>query len=197
MITTKIELLKGGRTRRVALLHDSIQLRYDQVIEAWCSDAQFREYFISLLVAAPFEAYFWEAPCVTSDSRDRPFEFVLVDSPTLAGVSADQDAFRAHFEGSAGTGGACTFSNLGGDAELVAPSPMGADSTYAHLAAFSRSAPIAQQHAFWIEVGRALDRTVGPQPTWVSTSGLGIYWLHVRLDSWPKYYTFAPFRESG
>ena len=25
--------------------------------------------------------------------------------------------------------------------------------------------------------------------------GLGVYWLHVRLDRTPKYYTYVPFRE--
>jgi len=29
---------------------------------------------------------------------------------------------------------------------------------------------------------------------WLSTSGLGIAWLHVRLDERPKYYTHAPYR---
>ena len=26
------------------------------------------------------------------------------------------------------------------------------------------------------------------QKLWVSTSGLGVFWLHLRLDSYPKYY---------
>ena len=32
------------------------------------------------------------------------------------------------------------------------------------------------------------------QPLWVSTCGLGVYWLHVRLDSFPKYYRYAPYQ---
>jgi hypothetical protein len=31
-------------------------------------------------------------------------------------------------------------------------------------------------------------------PVWLSTSGLGIYWLHFRLDTVPKYYTYAPYK---
>lgn len=30
---------------------------------------------------------------------------------------------------------------------------------------------------------------------WFSTSGLGIAWLHFRLDSTPKYYSFAPYKQ--
>jgi len=43
-------------------------------------------------------------------------------------------------------------------------------------------------------VGAALERQLGAQPVWLNTSGLGIYWLHIRLDSSPKYYTHAPYR---
>ena len=32
---------------------------------------------------------------------------------------------------------------------------------------------------------------------WVSTSGLGVYWLHVRLDSYPKYYQHAPYKNAA
>jgi hypothetical protein len=26
--------------------------------------------------------------------------------------------------------------------------------------------------------------------------GIGIYWLHLRLDTKPKYYTYTPYREA-
>lgn len=42
-------------------------------------------------------------------------------------------------------------------------------------------------HARWTERPDA--------PLWVSTSGLGVPWLHVRLDDAPKYYTHRPFRD--
>jgi hypothetical protein len=29
---------------------------------------------------------------------------------------------------------------------------------------------------------------------WVSTSGLGVPWVHVRLDERPKYFQFGPYR---
>ena len=33
------------------------------------------------------------------------------------------------------------------------------------------------------------------QNVWLSTSGLGVVWVHVQLDSSPKYYQYASFRE--
>ncbi len=31
---------------------------------------------------------------------------------------------------------------------------------------------------------------------WMSTCRIGIYWLHLRLDTKPKYYTYTPYREA-
>ena len=41
----------------------------------------------------------------------------------------------------------------------------------------------------------AMDSRVGARPIWLSTAGHGVAWLHVRLDSRPKYYLHAPYRE--
>jgi len=35
----------------------------------------------------------------------------------------------------------------------------------------------------------------GGKTFWVSTSGLGVAWLHVRVDSKPKYYSHEAYRE--
>jgi len=83
---------------------------------------------------------------------------------------------------------------LSGDATLVVPCPRGQLSAYAQLSTFAREAPVDQQHQLWALVGAALLRRLGAQPVWLSTSGLGVYWLHIRLDSAPKYYTHEPYR---
>ena len=56
-----------------------------------------------------------------------------------------------------------------------------------------------QMHDFWIEVGRQMEARLAEKPTekiWMSTCGTGIYWLHLRLDSRPKYYTYTTYREA-
>jgi len=30
----------------------------------------------------------------------------------------------------------------------------------------------------------------------LSTAGMGVYWLHVRLDTRPKYYQHTPYRDA-
>lgn len=187
------EILEGGRVRKIAVQRDSEPLRFADAAELCQQDREFRSFLISLLADAPFAAYFWECPPVTDATVSRPFEFVLVDSPPLAHLRPDPRAFAGHFKAGEAT---ATFWNLGGDSLLVAPSPRAPPAAYPHLAAFARGAPIEQQHALWRAVGAALAQRIAAAPLWLSTSGLGVAWLHIRLDSVPKYYSYQPYRRS-
>jgi len=197
MWRSRLEELESGRINRVALLWLDTPVTYGEVARLWQEDPVFREFFISVLRSAAFRAYFWETPPVTVESLGAPFEFVLVDSTELAAVSSDARPFRAPLSGDVDESGVAVFWNIGKDALLVAPRAEAPLAAYAHLAVFARQAPLAQQHGLWAAVGAALEAVVGSRPTWVSTSGLGVHWLHVRLDSRPKYYTHAPYRGMG
>jgi uncharacterized protein DUF6940 len=192
--SAEISQLDEGCVLRFRLLHDGGPLSWSDVVDRWQNDQLFRCFFISILGEAPFPAYFWETPPVTRETINRDFEFVLVESPQLAGVHTDQQAFANHFTATQPGTSVIEFSNLGGDAILVVPCPLGPLSAYSHIRAFAHEAPDEQQHQLWQRVGMAIERRLGTQPVWVSTSGLGIYWLHIRLDSLPKYYTYKPYR---
>ena len=157
-------------------------------------DPTVRDQLIDVLGAAPFRAFFWEMPPVTDATADRPFEFVLVDSPALARVRPDRAPFSAKFDGASPV---AVFESLGGDARLIAPQPLGEESAYPYLAAFVRAAPPAQVDALWRVVAEEMLVAIGPEPRWLSTSGLGVSWLHVRIDQRPKYYVHAPYRAVG
>jgi len=187
--------LDAGRVRRFVLRRDGVRLRFSDVLALWQRDGSFRSFFLSILAAAPFEAFFWECPPISAANADRTFEFVLVDGAALANLPPDPHAFARHCQGA--PDGIATFWNLGRDARLVAPCSQGAASVYAHIAAFTRHAPEAQQHALWRAVGAEVQGRLGARPLWLSTSGLGVAWLHVRLDSYPKYYSFGPYRAAG
>lgn len=191
----EVELLAGGQVRRVVLLAEDRPFTYADIIQKWQSDNSFRAFFINLLADVPFVAYFWETPPITQATLERPFEFVLVDAPQLAKVPAQRHAFASYFSADPVANPVVDFPNLGGDAHLIVPCPQTPADQFAHLAVFCRSASPEQQHQFLQRVGTAVTNQVGERPLWVSTSGLGVYWLHVRLDSRPKYYTFGPYRE--
>mgnify|MGYP002385156654 CR=1 FL=1 len=66
------------------------------VIRGWQEDATFRVFFNALLANAPYSAFRWETPAVTSSTVMREFEFVLLNSPGLA-RPPDPNAFAAQF----------------------------------------------------------------------------------------------------
>jgi hypothetical protein len=190
MWSAQIEAAHRG-ARRYRLLRDAAALSCAEVLDLWRQDAVFRDYFIGLLADAPFAAYRWETPAATRSSGAHAFEFVLLDSPELE-MPVDRQAFAGLFA-AAGEEPVIGFPSLGGDAFLIAPCPRAPAQVYGHLAAFLREGPQAQRHALWRAVGAAVQERLAERPLWLSTAGGGVAWLHVRLDSRPKYYRFLPY----
>jgi len=194
MWTSKQEIITAGKVQKITLWENEEQLTFEQFIQFLQKEDAFRNFFITLLKAAPYEAYFWETPPVWTDNINRPFEFVFVDSRTLPTIQADRFAFQEHYDKDQNGDEVVTFPNLRGDAQLVVPLPTVTSAAYAHLAAFVQSAAIGQQDKFWQYVGQAMAQRLSDKPLWLSTAGLGVSWLHIRLDSRPKYYRFQPYK---
>jgi hypothetical protein len=170
-----------------------VPMRFGEVIRAWQEEPAFCAAFNGWLAELPFAAFRWETPSLTAKTVGRTFECVAIDSPDLA-RAVDMATFARQFREAQG-GTVTAFQNLGGDAVLVVPCPMGAEDAYGHLGAFVRKAPEAQRKELWRTVGEAMQRRVSSKPVWLSTAGGGVSWLHVRLDDRPKYYGYAPYRE--
>ncbi len=184
--------LEWGRGLKVRVNRADGPLRYSAAASLWQHDQEFRSFFIALLARAPWSAFRWETPPVTASTVHRDFEFVLLDSPGID-LPPDPTDFSELFAGAQGQD-VISFPNLGHDALLVAPLPLGPHQAYSHLASFTRLAPEEQNHALWAAVGRTFEQQVGEDPFWLSTAGGGVAWLHVRFDSWPKYYGYGPYR---
>ncbi|MDP6673605.1 MAG: hypothetical protein QGH93_01970 [Gammaproteobacteria bacterium] len=191
------ESLNGGQVRRLTFLAESRALSCHDVCSLWQHDTGFVDFFSKTLADMPFSAFFWEVCPISMVSVDTPFECVVVDSPVLSGVTADSGPFGSQLDALHSPDGIALFENLGGDALLIAPCTGQGAVAYAHLALFVRHAPLQLQRTFWARVGTALAASLASKPVWLSTSGLGVYWLHARLDQYPKYYTYAPYRQTG
>lgn len=83
---------------------------------------------------------------------------------------------------------AVSFPNLNKDTMLVIPIPV-RGKNYATLRDFIDNAPETHQQEFWkhvAEVAKAFMKEHGK--VWISTHGLAVPYLHVRISTRPKYY---------
>lgn len=186
---------QDGNLLTATLRKNDSNLNYGDVIEYWQTDSSFREFFCSLIKNSGFDALVWEMPPVTMNTLNQDFEFILLNAPDLI-FAPDYDTFSEYYKEGGDDAGIVAFENLGKDAVLVVPSPQVADVDYSNLATFLRNSPLDQQHALWRVVGRTLEQHISDTPIWLSTAGGGVAWLHVRLDSRPKYYRHKPYRIS-
>lgn len=178
----------------ISIQNNMLPISYDEIIDLWQSDSEFREYFSELLAGSHYEAFRWETPPITTTNIKKPFECVLLNSPYLA-RKPDKSAFGEHIE-NAETGSVIQFQNLGKDARMIVPCPADSSSNYSHLGIFLRSAPAPQRQALWQKVGEIMSMELGSEPKWLSTAGAGVAWLHIRIDSRPKYYGYQKYRDN-
>jgi hypothetical protein len=188
------EQLPSGRKYR--LYDGDAPMPFQSFFEQLASDEAFTDWFCCTLAEFEGAAFYWELPPLTAATLDRDAEFVLIDAPMLARFPPERAPFAEHF-GRAGDQDVIVFANLGADAVLVVPCPLGPDENYPHLAAFLRNADKQQQRSLWQRTAQEMLRRLGTRPTWLSTAGGGVAWLHIRLDSRPKYYSYQPYRTSG
>jgi len=165
-------------------------LSFAEVIAGWRDNEEFRAFFIAELAATDFPAFFWEMPPIRRGHPEIDYEYVAIRSDGLEQLHPDARAFDSKFRAASSSRSVVSFRNLGGDAFLVVPKPISSLESYGHIATFVRSAPIGQRQDLFQTLGSAISDVLGENDKriWVSTSGLGVPWVHIRLDSYPKYY---------
>ncbi len=187
--------IRQGWSEKIAIAAAGRTLSFAEVIALWRQDSDFRAFFIDELAATALPAFLWEMPPIWSGRTQLDYEFVAIRSDGLARMRPDADAFASQLAAPGTSSSVVAFPNLGGDALLVAPRQIAGLQSYGHIAAFVRSAPAAQQHALFQILAGAIDDVLRTHDgrIWISTSGLGVAWLHVRIDSYPKYYQHRPY----
>ncbi len=194
MYDVTTEILRNGSATRYQLLCDGDSLSYGDAMHLLRNDPVFRSYLTEQLRRSTYSAFRWETPSIQETSRSREFEFVLLDNPSFSKRKTDSKTYQPYFAARQDQTGIVSFPNLSGDATLIVPSPRTHHDAYGHFAAFLRQAPELQIDALWQKIGELVDSLVSDRPLWLSTAGGGVAWLHVRLDTSPKYYGFAPYR---
>jgi hypothetical protein len=180
----------SGGTELITLYENTKPLTFRSLFGMLQDDADYANWYTGLLNRSPFNACFWEHPPLTQSSIDDEAEFVMIDAPMLERMPVNANAFRSYFTGDE----IVTFQNLGGDATLIAPSPGESSASYPHLATFLRNSTEEKAAELWRSVGQAIYNSLSNKAVWLSTSGLGVAWLHIRLDATPKYYQHRAYR---
>jgi hypothetical protein len=193
------EALRRHEDVKVSIRLDEQGLSFDEVIGGWRDNAAFRSFFIAALAAICPGGFFWEMPPIRRGQTRIPFEYVAIAYEGFDRLWPEDRAFRSKLDTLASASSIAAFGNRGGDAVLIVPKRLAAADAYGHIAAFLRLAPAEQVHELLQVLAREVEAALAgsDQPIWISTSGLGVPWLHVRIDSAPKYYSHIPYRSVG
>ncbi len=181
---------------RFQIFQGRCQLSFREFFCLLENDSDFARWYGQTLAGCTFAAFFWEHPPLTTDTFKNQAEFVLIKSSSLARLRPEAAPFESQFALHP-SADVITFPNLGGDALLIVPTPLGPIEAYPHLATFLRNAPAKQVRSLWKTAALAVRENLSRTPRWLSTAGLGVSWLHLRLDTRPKYYRFEPYKTAA
>lgn len=185
--------IADNKSYKYQIYQNKALISYLDFLVLLANEENFCGFLIDLLSNIPFRAYHWETPPITTGTTGQPFEFVVTHSPGID-LPPDPGPFRQYFKSGKQVS---VFDNLGGDAKLIAPTPPGGRQlNYSHIGVFTEHAPLEQQETFWKTVGKITIDNISDRPLWLNTAGGGVAWLHVRLDSRPKYYRHTPYRST-
>ncbi len=169
------------------------KLDFKSVFELWAVDSEFVKFYWESLLDISFTAFYWEHPAITNESLSKPYECSIIKSTPLETLSANESAFKDYLYKQEPIH---DFENLGKDARLVVPSKKSNQEIYSHFGKFLRHAEYEQVLALFNRIGSVImPEIANKQCVWLNTAGLGVIWLHVRMDTKPKYYKSQDYKD--
>lgn len=161
-----------------------MNLKWSQVFDEWVNGNYPK---IPSNINKPF---FWRTS-VIDNSVDLPYhEEFIEDERFLSQTRQDLKAFNEHFISKKNIDKkyAIHFPNLSSDTTLVVPVPK-KGKNFINLFYFMKNASKIQQQELWkLVVKQAKTMLKKHKNIWISTHGLGVNYLHVRISNSPKYY---------
>lgn len=190
---TIFEVELSSQNQKFGIKEDDLPISNRKFLQLLSDSKSFREFYNDFLASSGFDAFFWENKPMTDQTLDDEYECNIINTDFLAGRSPDSQTFNQYFEKSKNV---VTFSNLANDAELIVPCPKMEDSCYTHIGSFVRKADENQIDDLWRITGSETLQSIGSKPRWLSTSGPGVFWLHIRIDTIPKYYQTSEYKSA-
>jgi len=180
---------------KIQLLENGSYMTFSQVIDGWQDSPDFRKFYWQTLIELGGEGCFWEHPRLNRETVDLPYECVITRTKSFTAFAADQRPFDAVFDRQ---NTISCFINLSGSAWLIVPNPVDDEAVDCRdLVSFCRSAPNELLHDFWTTIGEEMAKAIatGSDFQYLSTHGLGVLWLHVRMERRPKYYHHQAYKK--
>tara|TARA_Y100000389_G_C17232210_1_gene398750 strand:- start:215 stop:709 length:495 start_codon:yes stop_codon:yes gene_type:complete len=131
--------------------------------------------------------YFWRTS-VQSNKKDLVYKEEFIEDERLLKAKEDLEPFAEHLDKNKVEKYAISFPNLSGDTILVVPMPR-KSKKFTNMFYFMNNASEIQKKELWkkvsLEARKFLEKN---ENIWISTHGLGVNYLHVRICITPKYY---------
>ena len=190
----EIDVTDGGGVQTYRFDRTADPLTFRDVISLWRWNEHLIDFMCELIRTSGLQGYVWECPPVTQESLNRQFEFTLISTGKPYHNKADPSSFSEHFSDNGSEDDVAVFYNLGGDATLVVPEPVGTLTDYRDLHRFLKNGSRGHKLALFQTLSETIKAELSDKPLWLSVAGSGEPWLHFRLDTRPKYYQYAPYR---
>ena len=141
---------------------------------------------------------FWELKPFTKGHTNVNFEFAIIKTDKFDNVKPNYSAFSKYLFPNGNRNflqkPVVVFDNQDKSAVLISPVPYKENLDYSNLYTFLKNAPVMQIKTLFQTIAEEIVRSE-LKTVWVSTSGLGVSWLHIRLDKKPKYYNYEKYKK--
>ncbi|MDW3195933.1 MAG: hypothetical protein R8G66_26395 [Cytophagales bacterium] len=188
-------LAKNGQGARCRFTQNGSILSFREVLNLWQFSVEATKNYVQQIKNLGFDQCYWEHPALTQATMDFPYECMILKTEQFTRRQVDTESFSAHLHQEKSV---AVFDNLGRNARLVVPTLKSDKEYYKHFGIFLNAAPENQVLAVLQAVGESvLEEVNRGKCIWLSTAGLGVIWLHIRLDTVPKYYKTKTYKSAS
>lgn len=187
-------LAQNDNATRFRILQNEQFLTYQEIFDLWEQDTSFVKFYVEALKAIGYTAFYWEHPALKTAYLKKQYECILQKSKPLEYLPINEKAFSDYINNEPEVE---DFMNLGKNARLVVPTKKSEEAIYNHLGKFIRLAKEEQIFSVFNRVGKVIKSELEQREfIWLNTAGLGVIWLHIRMDMRPKYYKTDRYRKT-
>jgi len=131
----------------------------------------------------PNKPFMWKCKPVSKLSDKFTYQFKIAKFPLIQ----DLNSFSEHFKKYKKSNKVINFYNLSKSTQLIVPYP-NENKNYSHFQLFLQNASNEQQANLWKKIGNVLIEEINNNTKiWLSTHGLGINYIHIRIKASPDY----------